>query len=281
MNKLNVLIAGCGDVGCELARQLLATEDFTVWGLRRDVSLLPAGVNGVKGNLFDANALGDWPEQIDYLVYAASADGGTEEQYRKAYIDGLANVLQRLESENYQPKRVFFTSSTSTFHQSKGEWVTEASETYPVKYTGKIMLEAEKLMGQAPFNSTSVRLGGIYGPGRNRLIDRVRKGQGCPEEPRVFSNRIHQKDAAGIIVHLIRRDMEELAVEPLYLGVDGHPSTMFETLQWMGEQLNIELDNDRFPAPQRGNRRCSNQKLLEAGYQFYFPDFRKGYIDLL
>ena len=281
MNKLNVLIAGCGDVGCELAKQLLAMESFNVWGLRRDISKLPTGVKPIKGNLFEPDDLGSWPKRIDYLVYSASSDGGTEEQYRRAYIEGLQNVLHRLEDKHYKPRRVFFTSSTSTFHQSKGEWVSEASKTEPVKFTGKIMLDAENLLNLSPFKSTSIRLGGIYGPGRSRLIDRAIKGQGCPKEPEVFSNRIHMKDAAGVIAHLIQRDDNGFDVDELYLGVDGHPVTMHDMLQWLGDQLDVEMDHENYTAPQRGNRRCSNDRILGTGYQFYYSNFRAGYLNLL
>ena len=281
MNNHNVLIAGCGDVGCELARQLLAQQCFTVWGLRRTVARLPAGVHPIKGDLFRADALGQWPQTIDYLVYCAATDGRTEAQYRKAYVDGLQNVLHRLQHENYHPKRIIFTSSTSTFHQSQGEWVTEASPTEPTKYNGKIMLEAEALLDHAPFKTTTVRLGGIYGPGRYRLIERVRQGQGCPAEPKVFSNRIHIKDAAGIIAHLIHQDIDERPVDSLYLGVDGHPSTLHETLNWLALQLSKPLDNTHMQPPQRGNRRCSNRKIADTGYRYSYEDFKAGYLEIL
>ncbi|USE36426.1 SDR family oxidoreductase [Endozoicomonas sp. SCSIO W0465] len=281
MNKLNILIAGCGDVGCELARQLISMKCFNVWGLRRNIAKLPGGVNAIQGDLFNTEGLGDWPAQIDYVVYAAAANGRSEEHYQQAYIDGLKNVLGRLVKERYQPNRIFFTSSTSTFHQNRGEWVNETSATQPVKFNGRIMLEAESLLHHAPFPGTAIRFGGIYGPGRNRLISRVQKGEGCPAEPEIYSNRIHRKDCAGIIAHLIRRDMDNMPVDNLYLGVDSNPATTFDVLQWLGRQLNVPLDNKHYPSPQRGNRRCSNQRIIETGYRFYFPDYKSGYSSLI
>ena len=52
--------------------------------------------------------------------------------------------------------------------------------------------------------ATSLRLGGIYGPGRTRLIESVRSGRAAirPGAPR-FGNRIHRDDAAGALAHLI------------------------------------------------------------------------------
>ncbi|KEI69739.1 SDR family oxidoreductase [Endozoicomonas elysicola] len=281
MNKLNILIAGCGDVGCELARQLLAMKCFNVWGLRRDISKLPSGIYPIQGNLFQKDDLAQWPEHLDYVVYSAASDGNSEEQYRRAYISGLQNILSRLKKDKYNPRRVLFTSSTSTFHQNDGEWVTETSETCPVKFNGKVMLEAEALLRISPFPATAIRFGGIYGPGRNRLINRALKGEGCPEEPTIYSNRIHQKDCAGIIAHLIRRDMDNLPVDNLYLGTDSNPATTHDVLQWLGKQLGVSLDNVNYPSPPRGNKRCSNQRIVETGYKFYFPDFKTGYSSIL
>ena len=51
---MTVLIAGCGDVGGELARRLLA-DGHEVYGLRRRAHLLPAGVQPVAVSL-----LGPW-----------------------------------------------------------------------------------------------------------------------------------------------------------------------------------------------------------------------------
>ncbi|MFK0570292.1 SDR family oxidoreductase [Endozoicomonas sp.] len=285
MNKLNILIAGCGAVGCELGRQLTSMKCFNVWGLRRNISKLPSGVHPIQGDLFQEEGLGQWPEHLDYVVYSAASDGSSEEQYRRAYISGLQNILSRLTKKNDHPKRILFTSSTSTFHQNDGEWVNEISETCPIKLNGKVMLEAEALLRNSPFPTTAIRFGGIYGPGRNRLVNRVLKGEGCPKEPLIYSNRIHQKDCAGIIAHLIRRDMDNLPVDNLYLGTDSDPATTHDVLQWLGQQLDVTLDNVNYPSPpssqQGGNKRCSNQRLMETGYKFYFPDFKAGYSGLL
>ncbi|NNG63911.1 SDR family NAD(P)-dependent oxidoreductase, partial [Pseudomonas fragi] len=51
MPKASVLIAGCGDVGSRLAAQLPA-NNWQVYGLRRSIERLPAGVTGVAGDLF-------------------------------------------------------------------------------------------------------------------------------------------------------------------------------------------------------------------------------------
>ena len=68
MSKASVLIVGCGDVGGRLATQLLDT-DWQVYGLRRSIDRLPAGVIGVAGDLFSEQCPTQWPAgQIDYVV---------------------------------------------------------------------------------------------------------------------------------------------------------------------------------------------------------------------
>ena len=280
MNKKNVLIAGCGDVGCELARQLLADGHFSVWGLRRSIDKLPEGVHPVAGDLNDPDNLGQWPEKIDYLVYSAATDGRGEEHYRKAYINGLSNVLARLQNDGHLPERILFTSSTSVYPQGNGEEVCESTFPEPVSYSGQIMLEAESLIITSPYPATAVRFGGIYGPGRNRMINRVKAGEGCPAEPVIYGNRIHRDDCAGILAHLIKQDMAGQPVETLYIGVDSSPAPIHDVLHWLAEQLDVELD-DSHTAPTRANKRCLNQRIVDAGYSFRYPDYKAGYRSLI
>ena len=279
-----VFIAGCGYVGSELAKQLLESSStrFSVWGMRRNIHQLPDGVHPVVGNLYDSDQLGEWPERIDYLVYAAAANGHSEEKYRLAYVDGLKNVLSRLQEKGIQPKRIVFTSSTHVYHQKDGVEVDETSNTLPESFAGKIMLEAESLIEQSPFPSTAVRFGSIYGPGRKWLVNQVKAKKGYLSEPVIYTNRIHRDDCAGILVHLIKRDINGLPVANCYLGVDCCPSSIQEIMQWIADQLEIELDHTN-PIPNffYSSKRCSNERTLETGYTFHFPNFKAGYTSLL
>ncbi|BBP67811.1 hypothetical protein PHLH5_53520 [Pseudomonas sp. Cab53] len=129
MSAPSVLIAGCGDIGGRLARRLVA-ENWQVHGLRRTVAHLPAGVNGVAGDLFSAQCPADWPTgPLDYLVYSAAATDHDEAGYRAAYIEGLEHVLGWLKQHGQQPRRLLFVSSSSVYGQQKGEWVDENSPT--------------------------------------------------------------------------------------------------------------------------------------------------------
>ena len=277
MDTHNILIAGCGDVGCELARQLLLTSRFNVWGLRRSTHRLPEGVHAIQADLTNPEKLGIWPDKIDYVVYAAAADGHSPELYRQAYVDGLMNVINHLKMNNIKPKHLFFTSSTSVYHQSQGEWVDETSECNPQTFSGQTLLNAEKVLLSSDVPATSVRFGGIYGPGRNRLIKRVLEGKGCAREPVVYSNRIHRDDCAGILKHLIQISLDGAVPDSVYIGVDNQPAPMHDVLHWIASQYTIELNDDN-PAPPRSSKRCRNQKIRDTGYRFKFPDYQAGYL---
>ena len=121
----SLLIAGCGDVGSRLALQML-THGWTVHGMRRDTSRLPAGVLAVAADLHGDQCPPSWPAgELDYLVYCLAASEGSEAGYRAAYVDGLRHVLGWLAQHGQRPRRVLFVSSTSVYGQGGGEWVDE------------------------------------------------------------------------------------------------------------------------------------------------------------
>ncbi len=51
------------------------------------------------------------------------------------------------------------------------QFIDEFSETDPENYRGTILLEAENLLKSVNFNYTILRLSGIYGSGRNYMIN--------------------------------------------------------------------------------------------------------------
>jgi len=272
----NVLIAGCGYVGTALGLELLAAGD-RVWGLRRNVSQLPAGFAAIAADLSLPGAFAELPRALDYVVYCASADGSSDAAYVKAYVTGLERLLAALESSAV--RRVFFTSSTAVYAQLDGQWVDEDSLTTPTHFSGVRLLEAEALLRGSPLPATVLRCSGIYGPGRTRLIDSVRQGTAVASDR--FTNRIHRDDVAGAIAHLLR---SESPPELLLLN-DDHPAPEREVLSYLAACLGV-ADPARAPtaglAPGRsGVKRCSNARLRATGYQLRYPTYREGYAALL
>ena len=263
-----VLIAGCGDVGNALATRLLA-DGCEVWGVRRRVDALAEGVQPWRIDLTDSSDFGAPPAAFDYLFYTASADRRDEDHYRSIYVDALRGLLNGLRNARCPLRRVFFTSSTAVYGQAGGEWVDESSATEPRAFNGRILLEAEAIVREAPKHGINLRLSGIYGPGRTRLVRKVWNGEATATGS--WTNRIHVEDCAGALHHLMRLEDPEA----LYLGSDDEPATTADVVNWLSAELGVPKP----PAAQtaRLNKRCRNERLRKSGYHFEFPTFREGY----
>jgi nucleoside-diphosphate-sugar epimerase len=281
MSAPTVLIAGCGDVGSRLARQLQALH-WQVYGLRRNVSRLPEGVLGVAGDLFSPSCPVQWPEgAVDYLVYCAAASEHDEAGYRAAYVDGLKHVLGWLSAKGQAPRRLLFVSSSSVYAQQDGEWIDEQSVTEPVGYSGRLMLEAERLAHGCAFAATVVRLTGIYGPGRERLLSQVRQGYRVAQEPPLYGNRIHSEDAAGLLAFVLQADARGVSVADCYIGVDDSPAPLADVVAWLREYLGVTEWSAEATVRRTGSKRCSNARARALGWVPQYPSYREGYAAIL
>jgi len=272
-----VLIAGCGYVGRALAG-MMAADGHDVWGMRRNPAALPPGVHPLAADLRDLASLDALPPALDCVAYTATADESTDEAYRAAYVDGPRNLLAALARAGQRPRRVVFTSSTSVYAQHDGEWVDEDSPTEPASFTGRRMLEGERVFLGGPFPATALRLGGIYGPGRASLVEKVRAGQAVCAPGSSWSNRIHRDDAAGALRHVFA--LEDAA--PVYLCVDREPADLCSIQRWLAQRLGaaeprVATDPSNAPGRTRSNKRCSSARLAASGYAFRHPTFREGF----
>lgn len=283
-------MAGCGDLGTEAGLRFAAAGHRVV-GWRRSPDKLPAAIEGVAADLTTA-ALPPIPADTTAVVVAVAAGSATEDAYRAAYVDGLANVLDALERARGHDgggspsllRRVLFVSSTAVYGDADGGWVDESTTPAPGGFSGRIIREAEELLykrllgtGIAP---VVLRLGGIYGPGRTRLIDQVRGGTAvAPAEPR-YTNRVHRDDAAAAIVHLCTMAADP---GPLYVGVDNDPAELGEVQRFLAAELGLPQPASAAAGePSRGgNKRCSNALLRSTGFEFTYPTFREGYRAIL
>lgn len=278
---MTILFAGCGDLGTEAGLRFAAAGHRVV-GWRRSPAKLPAEIEGVAADLTAAD-LPPIPADTTAVVVAIAADSSTEAAYRTAYVDGLSHVLDALERDGVTPRRVLFVSSTAVYGDAGGGWVDESTTTAPGSFSGRLIREAEDLLfkrlGGTATSPVVLRLGGIYGPGRTRLIDQVRSGAAViPEAPR-YTNRIHRDDAAGAIVHLCTMAEDP---EPVYVGVDDDPAELGDVLRFLAAQLGLDVPPSGDVGEARGgNKRCSNALLRKSGYSFTYPTFREGYRDIL
>lgn len=281
MSKASVLIVGCGDVGGRLATQLL-DADWQVYGLRRSIERLPAGVIGVAGDLFSEQCPVQWPAgSIDYVVYSAAATEHDEAGYQAAYVDGLKNTLAWLKQHGQQPKRLLFVSSSGVYAQKDGEWIDETSPALSTNYSGRIILNAERVALDSGIAASAVRLTGIYGPGREWLLGQVRKGYRVAVEPPLYGNRIHADDAAGLLAFLLEADRQGKALDDCYIGVDNAPEPLAEVVDWLRERLGITEWAAEASVRRAGSKRCSNARAKALGWEPRYSSYREGYAAIL
>lgn len=281
MSAPSVVIAGCGDVGSRLASQLLAAG-WEVHGLRRNVARLPEGVIGIAGDLFNKECPDTWPiGGVDYLVYCAAATDHDEAGYRKAYVQGLQHVLEWLGDYGQEPKHLVFVSSSSVYGQQNGEWVDETSPTQAVGYSGQVMLEAEQVAFDSGIPATTVRLSGIYGPGREWLLSQVRQGYRVAVEPPLYGNRIHVDDAAGLLAYLLLHVEQGGALEKVYIGVDNAPAPLAEVVDWLRGYLGVTEWAEDASVRRAGSKQCSNARAKALGWTPTYPSYREGYAAIL
>lgn len=273
MNTVSVLLAGCGDIGTRVGELLVESGKYNVLGARRTI-VEDSQFQLVVIDLLDPTTFSVLPKRIDYIVYTATPSQRTEQAYQDIYLRGIQNLLAHFQSDDV--KRVFYVSSTSVYPQQKAEWVDESSNAQPTAFSGRTLLEAEHWLGQQNMPSTVIRFAGIYGPGRNWLLRKVSNGCDAVYSPPKYTNRIHVEDCAGVLAFLIERDVSGNALEALYVGVDCEPVSEWGVLSWLAVEMNVERPQ-KIESNGQQNKRCSNARLLEAGYRFIYPTYREGY----
>lgn len=278
MSKKTVLLAGCGDIGLGLGQQLTGLG-FSVTGLKRSPHQ-NAGFAIVQGDLLAPKTLDVLADSYDFIVYTATPSEMTSQAYENIYVKGLNHLLAVT-----QPREcLLLVSSTGVYHQSKGEWVNESSQTSPTRFSGQWLLKGEQLAFSQCANTTVVRFAGIYGPGRLRLINKVQRGCSVVESPPKYTNRIHRDDCVGMLQFLIEQQLAGKPLASIYIGADHSAAPEHEVLDFIALQLGLSLpvrESVKDPQSVNQNKRCSNERILKLGYQFQYPSYKEGYRQVL
>ena len=273
-----VLIVGCGDLGTELARRL-KQDGLAPIGVRRSEAK-DAGFPCLQADVSNPSSLAALQNiNPEFLVYCVAASAQTDENYRQHYVDGLRYVLEALRGAS-NLKHVFFVSSTRVYGQISEALLDEAVPASPSDFGGQRLLEAEALLANAhqAWTYTSLRLTGIYGPGRTRMLNLAASPSQWPQQ-NSWTNRIHRDDAAAFIQHLIQMKLRQQPLQDCYVVTDSCPAPQHEVLHWIAKQMGEDVA-EQMP-PVAGGKRMSNQRMLATGFELRYPDYKAGYADLL
>lgn len=290
---MRVVILGCGYIGLEVARRL-DTNGHEVIGVRRSESgvrrIRDAGFTAVQADLTDSASIEALPE-ADWIVYTASVGRGGAQTARDIYVDGLTDTIETYAENSPVPDRLIYTSSTGVYGNHDGNWVDETTPPSPGGQRGDILLEAEEIAidraGDHGIDGTVVRFGGLYGPSRYRIERYLSR-------PAIEGNRnsTHRRDAAGAMTHLLE---SEVARKEIVLVVDDEPVDNWAFSTWLADKcgesppplVSVEeylKGRDVSPATVerlRSNKRCSNDRLYELGYEIAVPSVWEGYQDAI
>lgn len=270
----SVLIIGCGYAGRRIGRRLIERGCAVRGTTRSSVSAESLSRDGIEPLLCDLRTAEGFASfgSPDYAVLSAAPAGRDMGAYQELFVDGFSRLLTYL---HFHPPRegLLYTSSVGVYAVNDGSAVDEAAPLGPSE-TPRVqaLRAAESIVRDSGVPSIVYRLGGIYGPGRNRL--RARSENILPvDEPGKFINMIHVDDVSHSVEHLLERsDFEET-----YIGVDDEPIEQGRFVAWLqgGPDQNPASAAAGSAAPR--NKRCSNRKLKAAGYRFLYPTFREGY----
>lgn len=289
-----ILIVGCGAIGSELAG-VLSAQGHDVTGLKRKPPLsAPGPVSYVAADISSAADLAGLDSDFTEAFFIVSPDSRNEQSYRAVYETGLNNLLARLPETHW-----IMASSTSVYGQTQGQWVNEDSAAEPDNISSRLIRRAEqRLIALNPANIV-VRFSGIYGPGREYLLRQAMQAPAIQQTPPYFTNRIHQKDCVGVLAFLLEQRLAGKPLAQCYVASDDDPAPMWEVISWLAKRLNRppptardggSVAIGREPVRPRAkaigtkagmNKRCSNARLKALGYQFQYPNYKDGYLELI
>ncbi len=273
-----ILLLGCGSLGLKLARRLIK-EDHGVIAIKR--SPLSESVVGLRVILTDITCAAEVtkiPTDIDQIVVLLTPSERNERAYETLYHDGLNNIFAHFFNIQHHPHWLF-VSSASVYAQSSGEWVDEDSPAQATSFNGRSLRLAEQNLWAQSASNTVVRFSGIYGPGRESLVYRVREGVPVQYEPPYYTNRIHEEDCIGVLCFLIEQRLSGQPIENLYVATDSEPVSLGNVVLWLSKLIacleppaNVASRDIR-----SSNKKCSNSRLLSLGYSFRYPSYKEGY----
>jgi len=236
------------------------------------------------------------------LVAGQPVDDALREAIRSAEAvictvppDDAGDPALRLVAEALRASAVLrwvgYLSSTAVYADREGGWIDESSVADAVDDTARRRLLAEAhwrgFAHDKGVASAVFRLPGIYGPGRNALVQLAEGRARHVLRPGLVFNRLHVEDLAAVVVAAMGRPGEAL-----YLPADDEPAPPQEVLAFAAELGGFAMppavawdDPSVSPALRRfyaSNKRIDSQGTREAlGWKPKFATYREGLQDAI
>ena len=274
-----ILLVGCGYVGTRVAQLLRERRIGLQAWVRTEESRARLSGLDIPALVGDIGSRKEWEKLTkspDLLLYGPSSSRGGTAEYRNVFLTGLSHACQR-----FPGTPLLFLSSTSVYGQMTGEIVDEESRAEPDSETSRILREAEEAVLAA--DGFVLRIAGIYGPGRTRLLDRFLSGEATVSTIDRWINQIHRDDVAAAILHFLALDRRREIVNL----VDDEPVRESRFYGWLASTLGKsqppQSGESRAASSKRRptHKRISNAKARALGWKPLYPSFREGLLPLL
>ncbi|MBN9075893.1 MAG: NAD(P)-dependent oxidoreductase [Rhizobiales bacterium 65-79] len=259
-------------------------RDDAIFGTTRSAEKLDAlRKDGIEPLLFDGDTINaDMAEALrktTHLVLSAAPETGALSAGGDPFLPHIEDRLRHLMPEL---RWIGYLSTVGVYGDHGGAWVDEESECRPVSRRSIARLAAERawqaLAEKERLPLAILRLAGIYGPGRNALVNLAAgTARRIVKHGQVF-NRIHVDDIAGALSLLAEREaggifnladnapsppQDVIAFAARLMGVEPPPETPFDAAEMTPMARSFYGEN----------KRVSNARLRDAGYSLIHPDY--------
>lgn len=266
----NALILGCGYVGKAVAQRWrgLLTVTATTTSPERLSELQGIADQAIVLRGDDETALRSRLQHQDVVLLTIGAPNA--DAYEATYLQTAKTLAAVL--PDTLVRQVIYTGSYAVYGDRQGDWVDEDTPIAPANRNGEILAETERVLLSAATDQRAIcvlRLGGIYGPGRElaRIFSRA-AGTTRPGNGQDAANWVHLDDIVGAIdfarCQRLSGIFNLVATEPTTTGAlidrvlreSGLPPVTWDASQ---------------PSSRPYNAKVSNQKLRDRGYEFQHP----------
>ncbi|ARZ76372.1 epimerase [Stenotrophomonas sp. WZN-1] len=280
-----VLILGMGWSGRVLAQHLQALGAHVAGTVRDPASAPHDGLrrHTLRADATPSPALLDEIAQAEAVLCSVPPDADGDPALRL-----LLPALQASPALRW----VGYLSSTSVYADRAGGWVDERSTADATEAAGVQRLRAEAqwraLAEDRGIASAVLRLPGLYGPGRNALLQLAQGRARHVVRPGLVFNRLHVDDLATVVI----ASMQRPCVDGLYLPADDEPAPPQEVLAFAAQLGGFAMppavawdDPALSPTLRRfyeSSKRIDSRGTREAlAWAPQFPSYREGLRDLL
>lgn len=275
----HLMIFGAGYSGKAIARALQGSMEQISGTTRSADNISTLQCQAIAPFIFDGVSLSKDLRQelsgVTHLVQSIAPGASGDPLLRLCHGD-LKGLMPNLQWAAY-------LSTVGVYGNHDGAWVDEDTPCRPLSVRSKERVAAEEAWAvaadQANIPLSILRLSGIYGPGRNGLIN-LEKGTArrLVKKGQVF-NRIRVEDIGAATAFLI-----DAGQGGIFNITDDEPAPPQDVIAFAADLMGME------PPPEQDfetaelspmarsfygeNKRVSNRKLRALGFDFAYPAYR-------